>query len=112
MEMQSEFISFIPRVVKTDAALQCRTKIHASTAQISRGFSTASVNATDFPFDCNRTAIAPLPLQAKAVSNERYVYRPISLIPLSRSITSVIRSDIHYMAIRVLVDVESFLLVA
>lgn len=81
------------------------TKIHAS--EISCGFSPASVNAADFPFDCNRTAIAPLPLQAKAVSNEQVC--PISPVPLSRSITSAIKPDIYYMAVQVPVDVESFL---
>lgn len=60
-EMQLEFISS-PRVVKTMSDEDTRV-------QIPRGFSPASVNAADFPFDCNRTAIAPL--QAKAVSNEQ-----------------------------------------
>jgi len=98
-----------PRVVKIVAS-QYRTKIHAPTArQISCGFSPASVNAADFPFDCNRTAIAPLPLQAKAVCNERHVQS--TNIP-SRSITSSIRLDIYYIAVRVAIDVESFLLLS
>ena len=57
-------------------------KIQALQAPIwlrfSHGFSPESVNVADFPFDSNRIAIAPLPLQAKAVSNERHV-RSISI---------------------------------
>lgn len=78
MEMQSK-LTASPRVVETNVVSQYRTKIHAPAAQISHGFSPASVNAADFPFDCNRIAIAPLPLPAKAVSNERHVDRPIYL---------------------------------
>lgn len=87
-----------PRVVKTDVA--SHSSDEDTRVQISHGFSPASgpVNAADFPFDCNRTAIAPSPLQAKAVSNEQVC--PISPMPLSRSITSAIKPDIYYKAFR------------